>query len=432
MMAEIGEPSGEVIRSAQLMDPVEITISTEDRDILRELACVYRRYLDAPVEQEKFLLQQRKNDLDWVRPTVICFPEISWREIVPQDSLKTRGNLARHWEMQLRQAIFTAEMGSDECLVPGFTLGYVHEGLDWGIAMQQEGDLEQGSYRWQAPIKELDDIHLMQLPSMRVDFDATERLVETAQDLFAGTLPVIQHESWYWTNGLTQTYIYLRGLEQMMYDMVDHPEFVHALMTKLRDGTLLFLEALQEKALLFPNWGIHYCGSGGIGITSHLPGEDFMGKVRLKDQWGFSESQETIGVSPRMFNRFILPYQMPIMEKFGLTYYGCCEPVDQRWKCLQAISNLRRVSISPWSDREKMAELLGRKYVYAHKPNPAVMAFDQFPETEIRAYVRETLEMAGECHLEFILKDVTTVHHEPERVKRWVKIVKEEILDFPY
>lgn len=431
-MAISGNHRHQVIQDKKLVDPAEIVISAADRAILRDLARIYQSYLALPIEAEKFSLQQRKNDLDWVRPTVICFPEVSWREILPAEDLICEGHLARSWETRLRQGIFIAEMGSDQCLTPSFSVGYVHESLDWGIAMQQEGDLDHGSYRWDTPLKTEDDLNKVQSPVMAVDFHASDSLLELAREVFADILPVERHESWFWTNGLTQTFIYLRGLEQMMFDMMDHPDIVHRLMSKLRDGTLLLLEELETRELLFPNWGIHYCGSGGIGVTSHLPVADFSGTVRLCDQWGFSESQETVGVSPRMFHSFIFPYQLPILEKFGLTYYGCCEPVDQRWKYLQQIPNLRRISVSPWSDREKMAAYLGQEYVFALKPNPAVMAFDQFPEEEIRSDTRRTLEIAGECHLEFILKDVTTVHHEPQRINRWVEIVKEEILNFSY
>ena len=427
MMANHYESGHQVIHSAHLMDPVEITISSSDRKILRNLAAAYQQFVERPIEKEKQTLQRRKNDLDWVRPTVICFPEVSWREILPADVLSCEGEFARGWEHALRQRIFTAEMDSDECLSPGFPIGYVHTGLDWGVAMEQEGDLDHGSYRWEAPIKTPDELDKVKKPTMQVDFQASDRIFALAQETFNDIFPVVRQESWFWTTGLTMTFIHLRGLQQMMFDMVDHPDFVHALMAKLRDGTLMFIEELERKKLLFPNWGINYCGSGGIGLTSQLPKDDFDGGVRLKDQWGFSESQETVGVSPRMFKKFIFPYQTPILEKYGLTYYGCCEPVDQRWKYLQKVSNLRRVSVSPWSDREKMAEFLGQDYVFAYKPNPAFMAFDTFPEEEVRANIRETLDIAQDCHLEFILKDVTTVRNEPQRIKRWIEIAKEEI-----
>jgi hypothetical protein len=418
----------EVIRSASLLTPALLSVNVKDRALLINLAETYQRYAEDPIEIEKQTLQRRKNNLDWVRPLVICFPEISWREIIRDEDLLCEGQIARGWERQLRELIFTAETGSDECLPGSFNLGFVHSGLDWGIVMQQIGDLNAGSYRWEAPIQKPEDIEKMKLPTMEVDFDSSDGLLALAEDVFSSVLPVKRKEAWFWTTGLTQTFIHLRGLEQMMFDMMDNPAFVHTLMTLLADGTGMFLDELEQKGLLFPNWDIAYCGSGGLGLTDALPQQDYAGSVSLRDQWGFSESQETVGVSPRMFAEFILPYQKPLMEKFGLTYYGCCEPVDQRWKYLREIPNLRRISVSPWSDRQKMADFLGQEYVFCLKPNPAFVAFDQFPEEEIRQHVRETLAIAGECHLEFILKDVTTVRQQPDRIKRWVKAVKEEIL----
>lgn len=418
----------EVIRSASLLNPALLSINLKDRELLIRLAETYQHYAEDPIEIEKQTLQRRKNNLDWVRPLVICFPEISWREIIRDEDLLCEGTIARGWERELRQKIFTAALGSGECLPDSFNLGYLHGGLEWGIHMQQIGDLSEGSYCWEAPIQKPEDIEKMKLPTMKVDFDGSAAMLAMAEDVFSGVLPVRRKGAWFWTTGLTQTFIHLRGLNQMMFDMVDNPDFVHALMALLADGTAALLDELQQKQLLYPNWDIAYCGSGGVGLTDALPQHDHDGAVRLRDQWGFSESQETVGVSPRMFAEFVLPYQAPLMEKFGLTYYGCCEPLDQRWKYLKDLSNLRRVSVSPWSNRQKMADFLGQDYVYCLKPNPAFLAFDQFPEEEIREYVRETMSIAGECHLEFILKDVTTVRNEPDRIKRWVKIVKEEIL----
>ena len=416
-----------ILRDTCLIDPEEIQISDADSKILRELAFDYAEKAAHPREAEKRLLQRKKNNLEWVKPLVICFPETSWREIIPADTLQCKGKTARGFENALRQNLFIARMDSDQCLEQTFNLGFVHEELNWGVRQRQIGDLAHGSYRWEAPIKSETDLDLMKAPTMKVDFRASELLLELADDVLGDILPVQRKEAWHWTNGLTQTLIYLRGLEEMMFDMMDRPQFLHALMARLRDGTMAFLEELERDEMLFPNWDIAYCGSGGLGLTDDLPQEDFEGKVRLRDLWGFSESQETVGVSPRMFAKFILPYQRPLIDQFGLSYYGCCEPVDKRWVYLKEIPNLRRLSVSPWSDRVKMAEYLGRDYVYCLKPNPADLAREFLPEEEIRAYTRETLDIAGDCHLEFILKDVTTVNHQPERVLRWVAIVKEEI-----
>jgi len=130
----------QVLRDTKLINPAKLVISTSDSLVLRELASRYVEFANLPKEAEKRSLQRKKNNLEWVRPLVICFPETSWREIVTKDSLQCQGELARSWENRLRQLLFTAEMNSDECLPQEFELGYVHEGLNWGIHQEQIGD----------------------------------------------------------------------------------------------------------------------------------------------------------------------------------------------------------------------------------------------------------------------------------------------------
>jgi hypothetical protein len=142
--------------------------------------------------------------------------------------------------------------------------------------------------------------------------------------------------------------------------------------------------------------------------------------------WEFSESQETVGVSPQMFAEFVFPYQLPILERFGLTCYGCCEPPYKRWHIVQQIPNLRRVSVSPWADLARMAEMLGDRYIYSMKPRPTDLAMDGFDEDRIRAELREALRVTRDCWVEVIMKDNQTIRNDPQRMIRWVQIAREE------
>jgi hypothetical protein len=164
-------------------------------------------------------------------------------------------------------------------------------------------------------------------PRITVDHQATADLFALAQETFQDLLAVRLKTLWWWTLGMTWTLVNLRGLQQFMIDMYDHPRQLHRLMGILRDG---------------------------------------------HDMWGFCESQETVQVSPAMFEEFVFPYQMPVMERFGLNCYGCCEPLDKRWHVVKRFPRLRRVSVSPWADVEKMAEYLGANYLYSYKPSPSI------------------------------------------------------------
>jgi hypothetical protein len=222
--------------------------------------------------------------------------------------------------------------------------------------------------------------------------------------------------------------IKLIGLETLMLAPYDQPEGLHRLMAWLRDQHLTFLDWLETENLLSHCNEDDYAGSGSSAYTSELPQADWKPgmPVRLRDIWGFAESQETVGMSPDMFAEFILPYQLPILEKFGLNCYGCCEPVHERLKYILNVPRLRRVSISPWCDQKMAAEKLGHDYIFSRKPSPAQVCVT-FNEEVIRQDLATTLDIAGEGSLEIIMKDTHTVQNDPWRLTRWLEIAYEEV-----
>ena len=170
-----------------------------------------------------------------------------------------------------------------------------------------------------------------------------------------------------------------------------------------------------------------YVGSGSVGYTSELPRPDRPAgaPARVADLWGLSESQETVGVSPRMFEEFVFQYQESIISRFGLSYYGCCEPIDKRIKIIKRLPNLRRLSVSPWCNQERMADELGRDYIFCRKPAPAMISTAVWDEDLIRDDLRTTLRIARHCPLELVMKDVHTLAGQPWRLGRWVQIARE-------
>jgi len=216
-----------------------------------------------------------------------------------------------------------------------------------------------------------------------------------------------------------------RGLDQMMWDMADRPEWVHRAMSFLAEGMSRIFDQVDVYDKLDLCNTDEYVGSGGVAYTDELPGPGFQGRVRLKDLWGFAEAQEFSRVSPAMHEEFALRYQRPLLERFGLTCYGCCEPVTDRLQYLFKIPNLRRISISPWADLRIAAEGLQDKYIFSWKPNPAQLCGD-FDTDAIRKGIREALEIAKDNVFEMILKDTHTVDGDPSRLSTWVRIAQEE------
>ena len=404
-----------------------MAIIAGDKAILRDLARQVAELAARPVEAQKRQLWYDHNDLRPTRPVIFCDADNAWNEIIPRASLVCTSDLGRGWEWGLRREIFWGQFVCDDRVIdPYVNVGHVAAQTGWGLAETYTRGDNGGSYSWEAPLKSYDLLGQLKYPTVKVDWAATNELLQQANDVFSGLLQVRLKNNWFWTTGMTWTLANLRGLQQIMLDMIDAPEDLHRLMAFLRDGTIAWLEYLENSDLLSINNDGTYVGSGSFGWTNDLPADGFDGKVRLRDLWVLSESQETVSVSPQMFAEFVLPYQLPIIQRFGLACYGCCEPLDKRWKYLKDIPNLRKVSVSPWSDRALMAENLQDKYVYSMKPNPADLAMNSFPAERIRRELRHDLEATRGCRVEVVMKDCHTIGNDPERVIHWTRIAREE------
>jgi len=440
--------------------------STADSVTLRSLAAQVAELAARPIEKEKELLWRQHNALAPTRPLIFCDPENGWNEIIPPAALTCQHELARQWEFTLRKEIFWGmQMKDDRVIRAVFDIPHVYSETDWGMHETRLGGENGGSYTWDAPLKDFADFDRLRFPVISVDTEQTTRNLALAQEIFGGLLTVRLYTQWWWTLGLTQTFAYLRGLTQMLMDFIQHPQDMHRLMAFLRDGTLARLDFLEQNGLLSPNTGGDYVGSGGFGWIdvghceppasggeaisrlTKLPNSGEIAHlhctersavqvsslkiaprndITTKNMWGFCEAQETSGVSPKMFAEFILPYQMPILERFALNCYGCCEALDKRWASIRQIPRLRRVSVSPWANIPKMAEYLGGDYVFSLKPSPVPLSTATFDENAIRAELREKLSHLKNCRVEMIMKDNHTIANDPQRVIRWVEMARQE------
>ena len=143
----------------------------------------------------------------------------------------------------------------------------------------------------------------------------------------------------------------------------------------------------------------------------------------------FGLAQMFSTVSPDMFEEFEIETSMPLFERFGLVYYGCCDPLDRKMKQVRRIPNLRKVSMSPWADEDRGASEIRSDYVYSRKPSPALLATPSFDEGEVRAHLQRSVDVCRTfgCPLELILKDISTVKYEPRRLWRWAEIAMDVV-----
>ncbi len=398
-----------------------------DRTILRELARRYRDISEKPVQDERRRLWTLKNSLKPVRP-LIYVRAFAWREM-PDNIVRCEDPLFQTAEKHLRQMIFADSFGDDTIMEPWLPLRATHRNEGWGLQGERRysGDPEEGAYKEDYPLRDPADIGSMRVPSHDIDEEATARNQARLAEALDGILPVGLNRGparGLWAMDISTDLGHLRGIEHFMMDMMDRPEWLHRLLAFMRDG-ILKDHAETEAA-------------GDFGLINHFnqampyaeelepPAANTRGVTRNR-LWCYMAAQEYTGVSPAMHEEFLLRYQMPIMEKYGLVAYGCCEDLTRKIGMLRQIPNLRRIAVSPFADVARCAEQIGTDYVISYRPSPADMVSYRFDPDRVRTILRRDLEACRGCHVDITLKDVETVERDPNRIRVWTSLAREII-----
>lgn len=407
----------------------------QDVACLRALAQRVREAAESDVNRE-CVRRWYQHDIAGERPLLLTETDGGIGMVLPDYTPCCTESWAQDQEYWLRSLLVHVEtIGDDFPLDAAVNVSWRLSISDYGVKQQvtrPQTDGALGAYHIEPPIADLGkEVGRLRPRTYAVDREATAAELAFLQELYGDILEVRLRGNPWWTLGLTQEAISLIGLEQLMLYMYDEPEPLHQLMAFLRDEHLGLAQWMEREGLLTLNNASDYTGSGSRGYTRRLPQPDWQPgqPVRTRDQWVLLESQETVGVGPDLYEEFVFPYENAIAEQFGSVYYGCCEPVHTRWQVLKHLAHLKRVSVSPWCDEAFMAEALGSDIVYSRKPNPTLVSTETFDEDAIRADLRHTLQLT-KAHgntVEVIMKDVHTLHGEPDRLTRWTALGREVI-----
>jgi hypothetical protein len=404
-------------------------MNNADKEIMLKLATRWMELASLPVMAERRRLWTALHDLHGERPMVL-FETDFLENYVANSELECADTFLREVEKQLRWVIRHAEeVGDDVVVEPFYRVYWDIEATDYGVPLQAEhaSDMLGGdvAYVYEHPIHTPADISKLRPRAWCVNQEKILRRHAQLQECFGDILPVELHGVSSLLVGLTQDLFKLIGNDNLMQWTYDEPAALHRIMAYLRDDRMTYYNWLERSGWLgYNHTGWELAGSGSPGYTTGLPQADAAGQARLRDMWVWMESQETTTISPRMFGEFFLPYMADACRCFGLVYYGCCEPVHDRWDMIvKAIPNIRAVSVSPWCDQNIMAHKLGREYVFSRKPKPWLITGHNPDWDALRMDARDTVAAARECNLEIIFRDVYRIG-DRSCLQRWTDIVR--------
>jgi hypothetical protein len=411
-----------------------LTVTREERRYLRELAAKQLVYAHDPRMAERTGLWYRHNSLRGERPMIVMEMDTFEGDMLPAPRCESPAAVEIERSL-LRHIISHEEIDDDKVVPAAFIVPWRIAINEFGIAIPTEHgvDARGGTvgYHWTHPIKTLkQDFHKLKPATFAVDREGTLAWKTLAEEVLGDILPVeVKNSSLRWHFAPSAKVVQLMGLEAMMISMIDEPDEMHALFAYLRDNMLAYARWQEAEKLLTLNNDNDYTGAGSYGFTNELPTDACQqsGRVTTRDLWLNMNSQETVSISPRMYHRFIHPYYCEIAEPFGLTYYGCCEPVHDIWeKSVSELPHLRKVSISAWCNEEYMGQALrGGRVIYSRKPSPNYIGVGEgFDKEGFAHHIRKTLLAARGCTLEIIFRDVYTLTGDRTKPGRAVQITR--------
>lgn len=417
-----------------------MNVPKKDIEILRELGKKIAEISTMPVQQEKINLWKRLNSLKKVKP-MIWIDEIPWHEMDVHNELVLRctTEFCRQYEIELRRLIYRwRHMRTDMVIEP-----FVYSKLaisDTGFGFDKKFDMLKTdstsnimSRQFHSQINTEEDIEKIQMPEVTHNVQKSERNYELTKYIFDGILNVEKRgiaKMWFapW-----DTLVCWWSVMQLFVDLYERPQMVHKAIDRLVNAYLYRLDQYENMGLLSLNNKYIKIGSGGPGFTDELPGNEFDDKhVRTKDMWSGGAAQIFSDISPAMHEEFAINYEKRWMKRFGLAYYGCCEPLHKKINILEKIHNLRKISMSRWVDVDEGVENIKDRYVFSYKPNPAVFAKNKWDVSEAREELERVLEKTTKkgCIVEIIMKDISTVRYEPWRLWEWAETAEETVRKF--
>ena len=395
-----------------------------DIEVLRSLA---REYAQIALSEKCSKRIERFCDLNEkkiVRPPVLVF-EAPWGEIGKVECV-CGDERCREMEWNLRAELFQFKhFEGDYAVSPYYKSDIALNNSGIGIESREKiigSSTGSGisAHEYEDVLPDDDALDTLKMPVITIDEKKTEKDRALALEVFDGILPVRLGGQGLYLASWDRIARY-HGVNNSLCDLYDRPEFIHRMMEKFTQIQESIIDRYEELNVLDGDALYLHCTPA---VTRELPRKNTgVDKVTAKDVWVRAMAQIFAVVSPEMHEEFDLLYTKRLFDRCGLSYYGCCEPLDNKIDKLRQFGNLRRISISAWANVEAAAEKIDGDYVFSYKPNPAFVAGSSFDPEPVRREITRVLEACRKNNTpcEFILKDISTVNNDYTRLTKWVE-----------
>lgn len=341
----------------------------------------------------------RSNDVTGGVPLMIAPDNAMWSSILGVDLREYYSEARAHLETQLRMNEYHFDRWHDETYFSGevsIWFGVITELSYFGADLQFFPNREA----WiKGPvINSEEDLARMTLPDFYKSglMPRIHRFYEEISELLAGRLPVMFPT---WNRGPFCIAAHLRGMENILVDMLINPDFVHRLMRFIVD---------TEKA-----W-----------VTERAK---FLNQPIAKGKI-YDDEIDSPTLRPKLYDEFILPYEIELAEFYGgLNYWHSCGNTTPFYGSISMLPGLDMFHVGPWSDVKKADETFGPDVALDVCLNPQADVLEA-GEEQMRQKVASVISAARGVPLSIRADGFMVVHSVEEDVAKidaWLRIAQE-------
>lgn len=401
----------------------------KDQEIIRETAKKYMEIASLPIQREKMELWKKFNSNESSRP-MVTINQLPWHELNYDGSLDLycTNPFYKRIENNLKMTMFRwNNFPVDMVVEPFYTLPFSASNTGYGVGVVETtlsttSENNIVSHKFQNQLCEEEDLEKIKDMVITLDKEKSQEWLEDAQATFGDIMPIHQRGGVNIRLTIWDVLSEIIGIEDVYYDLIDRPEFIHAIMEKMTHSALCGIRQVNELGLANDLSNDCHCS---ITYTNELLPDFAKGKgIDTKNTWNCSMAQLFSSTSPEVTAEFEIPYMSQLSKEFGMFYYGCCERLDDRLEIVEKLPNLKKVSCSPWSDREIFAEKLSKNLIMSNKPTPAFLAGSSMDCDVIAKDLQRTCDVAkrNNRNVELLLKDISTIAGDVTRLQEWNKI----------
>ena len=402
---------------------------SKDTEILKELGERLAKIAALPIHEEKKKMWRKHNGLQNTRP-MVCLDQLPWHELNIDDELTLlcEDEFLRSVEKDIRKTLYRwKRFPADMVVESRVDVPKTVKGLNYGLivveetlATDAENDVVSHKYIDQCETEEA--LSMIKPDVITVDPALDQEHLEICNAIFKDIIPVrlsgVSIHSGVWDR-ISQA----RPVNTILMDIIDRPDFTKLVAEKFLALTMSTVDQCEALGILDPYDPLVHCTGSYV---DDLPSSEYdPNKPLAKDCWSFAMAQMFSTVSPAMHDELEIDIMRPLFERFGLMYYGCCEPLDQKINIIKKIKNVRKISISPWAKINESAQQLAGQYVFSGKAHPVHVTLGVLDEVEAKKQAVEMMQACKRNHTpcEIILKDVSTVSGKPEVLSQWEKLI---------